>query len=398
MVGGGLLASVSLVVLAACAAQSSTHQSQPRVTRAATAQASTHPLPGAAPTPVVEKRSRKRRLSAAQRARIPTFAPMSLAMVSPEVGFVWGFRSRGFFKAADEHAELARTDDGGRTWRIVPGTPKASYSGNAIGDVTFVSPSIGYLWGSKIFQTIDGGVHWRRLHVPHAIGELSGSDGYAWASSSTCRNCLKQTVFRIDPDGRVEHRDLPDAPVNLDDGLGASSDGVQTLFTGDKDGHVKLWLQGLSGGWVRRTTPCDWLALDKLGPDAQIDLMCLEEPGTGFEPTHAWVSYDDGETWSPRRSPGEAGYPSDLEVSGNNWVLSRFRGSIQTSLGGSQPWQYADIRPHTDFTGGEGFGEMYLSSDGAGVAIPSDGVQGETRLAYTTDYGQHWTARKIRLG
>jgi hypothetical protein len=318
-------------------------------------------------------------------------------MVSPELGLVWGFRSRGFYEALDEHAELARTQDGGRTWHVVPGTPKASYYGDAIDEVTFVSPSIGYLWGNKVFQTVDGGVHWRRLHLPHPIGDLSGSDGYAWATAATCPNCLKQTVFRIDPDGRVERHDLPDAPVTLDDDLGGASYGVQTLFTGEKDGHVKLWLQGLSGGWVRRATPCDWLALDTLGSSNQIDLMCLEEPGTGFEPTYAWVSYDDGETWTRRRSPGESGYPTDLEVSGGNWVLSRFRGSIQTSLGGNQRWQYADISPHTDFTGGEGFDQMYLFDDGTGVAIPANGSEGATRLAFTTDYGRLWIAPKIRL-
>jgi hypothetical protein len=183
----------------------------------------------------------------------------------------------------------------------------------------------------------------------------------------------------------------------VDDDLGASFDGVQTLLTGEKNGHVTLWLQGLSGGWVRRTTPCDFLALDALEPGGQIDLLCDEEPGTGFQPTHAWVSYDDGETWTLRRSPGEFGYPTDLEVSNGNWVLSRERGSIQTSPGGSEPWQYAYIRPHSDFTAGEGFDQMYLFDDGAGVAIPADGFQGETRLAYTTDSGRHWIARKIRL-
>jgi hypothetical protein len=320
-------------------------------------------------------------------------------MVSPQVGFIWGYRARGWLKAGDSQAELARTDDGGHTWHVVPHAPRAIEYGNAIGNVTFVSPTIGYLWGNKVFRTVDGGVRWRRIHVPQAIDELSGSDGYAWAIAPTCPgvNCLKQTVFRIDPNGQIEHPDQPDTPITADDDLGASSDGIQTLFTGDKTGHVKLWLRGLAGGWVRRTTPCDWLALDALGPESQIDLMCAEEPGTGFEPTHAWVSYDDGATWERRRSPGEFGYPTDLEVSGGNWLLSRFRGWIQTSLEGNQRWQYADIRAPKNYTAGEGFGQMYLFDNGDGVAIPSDGFQGETRLAYTADNGRQWTVREIRL-
>ena len=327
-------------------------------------------------------------------------AATSLAMTTPTTAFVWGFRARGYFRPFDTHAELARTDDGGRTWHVVPGAPRENYQSEAVSDVTFVSPTIGYLWGRRVYRTVDGGLTWRPLRVPsHRVDELSGSDGYAWALAPACSgpSCLKETVFRIDPDGRIERRDIPPTRVDADDRLGGTYDGLQTLFTGEKDRRVELWLQGPSGGWVGRRTPCDFAALDAIGADNEVHLLCTGEPGAGEQLTQAWVSGDGGRTWSHRSSPGEFGYPTGLDVAAGTWILSRERGSIQTSNDGRR-WRPARFRAPKGYTGGEGFDQIDILADGVGAALPADAFQGDTRLAYTTDYGREWTTRKVRIG
>jgi hypothetical protein len=96
-------------------------------------------------------------------------------------------------------ALLARTTDGAKTWTVVSRLPAAlgngrSYDGGI--DLSFVSPSIGYVakpvgfetvpTGATIFVTGNGGRSWSRVAVPGLAPMMVVSGGSLWVTSSRC--------------------------------------------------------------------------------------------------------------------------------------------------------------------------------------------------------------------
>ncbi|MCL4434924.1 MAG: hypothetical protein M1399_09250 [Actinobacteria bacterium] len=73
-----------------------------------------------------------------------------ITFVTPSLGF-----SLTKYYRTGGSTELARTENGGRTWHVidtnVPGTPDK---------LDFTSPTTGYAWGAEAAVTTDGGLHW----------------------------------------------------------------------------------------------------------------------------------------------------------------------------------------------------------------------------------------------
>ncbi len=92
----------------------------------------------------------------------PGFDPQSASFVSPSVGWAWG-PSKEWLRAGAGLGVLARTLDGGRAWSTVP-TPGVDYAQpggfppNGASGIRFIDQRQGYLFGSALYVTADGGL------------------------------------------------------------------------------------------------------------------------------------------------------------------------------------------------------------------------------------------------
>ena len=84
-----------------------------------------------------------------------TIGHHNLAVASPEEA--WLFPSR---------AALYVTSDGGSSWAAVPALVAAGFAGGGQGNITFLSPTEGWIcaYGIGLWQTTDG-IHWHPLGI-----------------------------------------------------------------------------------------------------------------------------------------------------------------------------------------------------------------------------------------
>jgi hypothetical protein len=74
--------------------------------------------------------------------------------------------------AAGTCTRVARTTDGGRTWQALPAPPTVSEGDygcpdlSCVGQVSFASSSVGYLWGPALLMTTNGGLTWQVQAAP----------------------------------------------------------------------------------------------------------------------------------------------------------------------------------------------------------------------------------------
>jgi photosystem II stability/assembly factor-like uncharacterized protein len=172
------------------------------------------------------------------------FEPWSVSFVSASRGFVlgttrcsWSLGSAG----GACPAKVLTTSDAGAKWQTLP-TSIATLTPDAVASITFADPADGWLDGTRLWATHDGGQRWKPIRLPGVPenAQLSGvvtSGGWAYvALSAINRVTLLRTPVGAD--------DWQPVPGKLPEGKYAASVEALTADGGD------VWLGlGLNSGY-----------------------------------------------------------------------------------------------------------------------------------------------------
>lgn len=292
--------------------------------------------------------------------KVPSgFHPMSATFISNRTGWVLGASPcPGATGSCDV---IARTRDGGATWKAIP-SPKTSP--DHLAQIRFANQADGFVTGDQLWATHDGGATWKVVPSAADIAELSASAGRVWvnqngvvkwAPASGGGFTTTQNAFRAQ-DLRVRG-----AVVVADDANG------------------RLY-RLVAGGFTVVPTPCTDSAEPVVGLGAgHWLLVCAGDAGLGHEDKHAFTSTDEGRHWAPDGDPPQLS-GSDLYVtSDGDFVVDHQEVAVRR--GGS--WQVA-------LSSDGGISEGGFESASLGYAIGGfDGGSDQT-MKLTHDAGRTW--------
>jgi photosystem II stability/assembly factor-like uncharacterized protein len=272
-------------------------------------------------------------------ARAPAPVPLAGSFL---MDLTWVGDQRGWALAAAPCSgglcpRVAATRDGGRTWTALPLPPALSTSGGIdpsggpyVSHIRFVTTRVGYLFGPALYQTEDGGRTWRRVPGPpvEALEASAGTvirvvDGPGgWGCPGPCTRTVQETTAGSATWHTLLHIPWPNAHGELAAQVVRQGTSVIYLpFYGNlARGYAPaVILRSTDSGrsWQRLTDPCGGSGqLHDAGGLAAaqrgfLAVGCLPVNGTGF--AFVRTSTDYGSSWSPPRPvPGGTRYSLSL--------------------------------------------------------------------------------------
>ena len=337
------------------------------------------------------------------------FAPMSVTFVSVDEGWVLGSAACGSGRCP----AIERTNDGGRTWAMVP-APKAAvaagygpYSGvtSGISGLRFATPSDGWAFGPDLWATHDGGASWTKVSVP---GLSSGSTLVALESAHGSVHAAFQAQGRgfpiaTSPVGRDAWSVSPhQVPV-----VGGGPDPtIQFVLSGDtgwlleNNRMVAAGAQLVNGTWQTWKPPCENVLLGPVNPASiaassptDVVVACdMFGDVNGPLGYHLFVSRDGGASFVAKGGRLPVDSINGVATPGTSTIVIAGWDSTEAVLVGS-------------FDGGKTWstvvraGTVQLSD--LGFTTPSQGVvitnsaSGSSGLLMTRDGGHTWSAVKF---
>jgi hypothetical protein len=403
------MAAAGAVALTACGLPRETAGGSPVATGAAATSASSaaanaaSSAPGssgaAATSPAASASSPAAMAAARAGGPVPAgFAATSVTFVSVDEAFVLG-------TAPCAHApctSLVRTLDRGASWAGLPapgvalGDPYSSNGQPGVWGIRFATPSQGFVFGSELWVTADGGEHWTAAAGPGgSIVDLEVIDGQLLALVDRC-----PAQSGCSPAEALERRALSGGPWSMvakvasarviatQARVAAVLDGGSVVVTGDG---------GLSS--ATHAAPCDSTAsagsaVAVTGPGS-LALLCAGGAAMGSVVKTVYVSGDLGASWVKAGSPpfagdpwgisgGTAAQPVVAAASGASWLYY--------SPDGGARWLVA----FKAVDGGAGFGDLGFTTTADGVAVYGPVYQngepygGPGKLLLTSDGGASW--------
>jgi hypothetical protein len=270
-----------LVLVAACS--HGTNKAGPTPTPTPSATASVTAAPTASPTPTVTRTPTP--LVGPVGTKVPRgFVPQSATFISDTTGWVLGSSPCPASKGSCD--VIARTRDGGATWKAIP-SPKTSP--DHLAQIRFADPANGFVTGDQLWATHDGGATWRAL-TASTTSTLQAAAGRAWITTE---------------------RGLESAPVSTGAFVAEKSGmhinafsvhGAQVIYAASDTDVVSTLRHG--GSPVAHHTPCtDGQAIPAMGTDTHWLLVCEGEAGLGHQEKHAFETFDAGKTWGSAGDP-----------------------------------------------------------------------------------------------
>jgi photosystem II stability/assembly factor-like uncharacterized protein len=311
------------------------------------------------------------------------FAPMSITWISLQRGWLLGsVDCQGGLRCPS----LARTDDGGQTWdsASVPGGPAAfdpSKDPGAILRVRFADPANGWIFGTDLYATHDGGATWKKVDGLTNVSSLEVAKGRAWAEASW-------TEF---PDAMV----IYSSPAANDDWhqIGPMTVSTPISLRGDT-GYVRGPDGGLfvltATGFDVRTDPCasgrDIAAIAAVD-DQTVAVVCGYDAAAGSESKEFAISHDGGHTFtSVGEAPRSGILVSVAAASPTTFVMAATSGAsfLYRSTDAGVTWQ-------TIMADGDQpqFNDLGFTSASRGVVVVTAPVPA---VLVTTDAGATWNA------
>ncbi|MFZ0170378.1 MAG: hypothetical protein WAL04_01730 [Acidimicrobiales bacterium] len=246
---------------------------------------------------------------------------------------------------------LARSNDGGKTWRVT-GSPFPVDWG--FSTLQFISPQQGYIFGnSGLLDTSNGGRSWRQVTGLDGTLERAipiGSN--VWATYTTCPSpgvpgpCSVGVAISLDDGNHWE--DVPPP------GITEASDGGDVLARWSLNAAYVLSYGATGGGlvytandghtWRRLADPCSgpFLEEDLAAPPAAAGeasalwLICgaITRPGEEGQPKLVYRSYDGAKHWTLVSSTGftSAGATPLGQIPLSGWV------SQLATINSTQAW------------------------------------------------------------
>jgi len=333
----------------------------------------------------------------AQVAQVP-FQVRQLSFADTLHGWALGTASKG----TNTYLILARTTDGGTTWRYLPQSPMAGNT-TAAADrwgIHFDSPEDGWIYGPAAYVTHDGGATWLQTDLMEQVVALSANGTSAWAAVQF--NCAKPLCpLRLATTADGQHWSVPARQPTL---VGPEA---QFVRVSAEIGWVLSWRQVLGGApsslavthdggdtWQTLTTPCApatsledrMAALD----DRTIWVVCGGGPSeAGNQQKQLITSTDGGLHWNYPPNPPEGGNLQSLALSGptsgvTGW-LAAAHGPLYVTIDRGRTWSPADTRGVRVDLAGSGAIEVIFTDPLHGWAATSD------EIFRTTDGGGHWS-------
>ena len=274
---------VCLLVLGASlvtACSHSTKKATPSPTPSPTAVASEDPRPTASPTAAPTHTAAPEGPAG---TKVPSgFTPMSATFVSDRTGWVLGSAPCPSGKGRCD--VVARTRDGGATWRAIP-SPRTGPE--HLAQVRFADERNGFITGDRLWATHDGGASWHV--VRNSDVQLAAAAGRAWISE----------------DGR-----LYSAPATGDDfALEPAGSHVQSFVVHGSEAvysdGTALYRLPHQGSPQRVSVPCASGSVPVVGLGSRTHwfLVCEGDAGLGHQDKQAFESFDAGRTWKPAGTP-----------------------------------------------------------------------------------------------
>ena len=348
---------VCLLLLAAACSHGTT-RATPSPTSSPTAVVSEDPRPTATPTPAV---TRSPEAVGPVGTKVPAgFTPMSATFVSDRTGWVLG--SSPCPSGGGRCDVVARTRDGGATWRAIP-SPRTTPE--RLAQVRFADERNGFITGDQLWATHDGGATWKVVLSSEV--QVAAAAGRVW-------------MVR---DGRLYSAPVTGGPFALE----ASGAHVQEFVV---HGTAAVYTDGTAlfrlphGGAPQRVAvPCDSASTPVVGLGAREAwfLVCEGDAGLGHQDKQAFRSVDAGRTWRPAGTPPPLS-GTDVYVTGDgSFVIDHQEVAVYRA--GS--WQAVLRTDGGIFEGG-------FESAALGYCIGGFGSQDDAAMKITHDAGRSWRA------
>jgi len=332
---------------------------------------------------------------------------------------------------------LARTDDAGRTWRVVDNAMPADLPAQ----LEFANTSHGYLWGGTpsaqgtvpLYVTSDGGQSWVQAPVGPVVSDVSAIGSNVWAVVGTCPiSSLSQaaacasTVDVSGNDGATWQSTTAAPPVSEEPQLSVADQDLELARITPSRAYVLSFAPARTAGanslgqlgytpdggqsWVSRVDPCPrYFGFgQEIAASGTNDLwmVCASQPSTGSQAKALYRSSDGGQQWTLTAAanapvlsgnvvlPADGGLPVDGYVSPDSlghenlavltpdsaWLFPDRSGVFATTDGG-HTWSAVSGLDRAGLVGGGSGNIVFVDADhgwvceiGAGLWRTTDGV------------------------
>lgn len=383
---------VTLVLVAGCAAASTTHDpgtSRPSATVSAPRKATASAVSPAGP----------------QATCAPgAVGPVDASFISASDGWLLGITLQHCWAAGSSRLVVRKTTDGGRDWGAVP-APPAPWSGgtsvvpDGVGEIYFAGSRDGWAFGPGLWSTHDGGATWRRVDTDgRAVYSLTATNGHVVAAFQACHtDCGRGTPasFSVEtsPAGSDDWRSVPGGTGTGQPYLMAADGTAYALDEGGPDGPARI-LAGPADGtvtWRAHVTPCYNIGANT-GTAVTASRVVIACALLGAHPaaTRFYRSDDSGAHWRQFSHLGLYDGASSVGVTADGTVLvgANFDG-VELSHDGGHSWQPAAAIDN--FSRGCCEIDVAMTSDEDGYVIAAWGL-----LWITSDAGQTWAPVALR--
>jgi hypothetical protein len=282
---------------------------------------------------------------------------------------------------------LARSVDGGRSWRVVRWIATTPVTGLTIDQIRFADASNGWLIATsaggaevgRLFATHNGGASWHAVALSNAV-DVAAGDGTVWVTASGATAVLYRAPVGSDSFSKVAD--------SAGTALAVVGDTAYAWRVSTLDTFAARLTVASSSGVAERTLPCIGadVAFAATSRDAA-DTVCGSEPGTGNQVKKIYASQDNAKTWSLVGQLPDDGYVATVLIDGSTLVATGGRMPIDVSRDGGTTW----VENFADSADAGGFTDLAFLSSTFGYA---DGpLPGQ--FAVTSDGGLTWQLRSF---